>query len=104
MFKLGFLASGNGSSAQAIMRACAVGDLPATPALMVSNRRESPALAFAAGQGGPALCIPPQADPDAADRRLADALADHGVDLVVMSGYLRRLGPATLARFAGRVI
>lgn len=104
MIKLGFLASGNGSSAQAIVRATAAGELAAMPRLMVSNRREAAALAFAAEQRFPALCIPTQADPDAADRRLAEALAEHGVDLVVMSGYLRRLGPVTLARYAGRVL
>jgi phosphoribosylglycinamide formyltransferase-1 len=104
MIGIGFLASGNGSSAQAIVRAAAAGELAVTPRLMVSNRKDAPALGFAREQGFPALCIPTQADPDAADRRLADALADHDVELVVMSGYLRRLGPVTLARYAGRVL
>ena len=30
-------------------------------------------------------------------------MVDHGVEMIVLSGYLRQLGPKTLARFAGRV-
>src|SRR5262249_12171707 len=43
-------------------------------------------------------------DPAGADVRIAEAMAAHGVDLIVMSGYLRRLGPATLTRYAGRIL
>ena len=45
--KLGFLASGGGSSALAIVEAIGRGDLEAEARLMVSNRRECPALAWA---------------------------------------------------------
>src|SRR5207237_1124805 len=40
----------------------------------------------------------------AADRTLRDALEAAGVELVVLSGYLRQLGPQTLARYRGRVL
>src|SRR6185503_7670572 len=59
---------------------------------------------FAVEAGVPALVIATQADPAAADARLADEMAAHGVELIVMSGYLRQLGPRTLARYAGRVL
>jgi phosphoribosylglycinamide formyltransferase-1 len=101
---LGFLASGNGSSARAIVRAIQAGELVATPRLMVSNNRSAPALAFAEAEGLPALCIPTQGDADAADARLADEMTAHNVDLIVLSGYLRHLGPRTLSRFAGRIL
>jgi phosphoribosylglycinamide formyltransferase-1 len=80
------------------------GALAAEARLLVSNNRSAPALEFAREHGVPALCIPTQADPEAADTALVEALATHGVELVVLSGYLRRLGPRTLARFAGRVV
>lgn len=104
MMQLGFMASGNGSSAQAIVRAAALGELAAAPRLMVANRRDAPALAFAQVVGFPSLYIPTQADPEGADRRLADAMTEHRVDLIVLSGYLRRLGPLILDRFAGRIL
>jgi phosphoribosylglycinamide formyltransferase-1 len=80
------------------------GDLAAEARLLVSNNRSAPALAFAGEAGIPALNIATQADPDAADERLAQAMADHGVELIVLSGYLRQLGPTTLGRYAGRIL
>jgi phosphoribosylglycinamide formyltransferase-1 len=43
-------------------------------------------------------------DPDALDLAIRDVLAAHGVDLVLLTGYLKKLGPRTLERFAGRVL
>lgn len=71
---------------------------------MVSNKRDAGALAWAREAGLPALCIPTVADPETADDRLAAALRDHGVDLLVLSGYLRHLGPKTLGAYAGRIL
>jgi len=102
--KLGFLASANGSGARAIVAAIRAGELDAEGRLLVSNNRSSAALSFAVEAGVPALVIATQADPAAADARLADEMAAHGVELIVMSGYLRQLGPRTLARYAGRVL
>ena len=102
--KLGFLASGNGSSARAIVAAIQAGELPAEARLLVSNNRSAGALAFAGEAGVPVLCIPTQGDPQAADARLAEAMTEHGVDVIVLSGYLRQLGPRTLGRYAGRIL
>jgi phosphoribosylglycinamide formyltransferase-1 len=102
--KLGFLASGNGSSARAVVAAIGTGDLSAEARLLVSNNRSAPALAFAEEAGIAALNIATQADPDAADARLAEAMAGHGVELIVLSGYLRQLGPKTLSRYSGRIL
>jgi phosphoribosylglycinamide formyltransferase-1 len=102
--KLGFLASRNGTSARAIVTAIQGGGLQAEARLMVSNNRTAPALAWAEATGLAAVCIPTAADPAAADARLAEALTAAGVELVVLSGYLRQLGPVSLERFAGRIL
>jgi phosphoribosylglycinamide formyltransferase-1 len=102
--KIGFLASGSGSSARAIVAAIEMGELAGEACLMASNQKRAPALDFAREHGIPAVCIPTQADPEGADGRIAEAMAAHGVSLIVMSGYLRRLGPKTLARYAGRIL
>jgi phosphoribosylglycinamide formyltransferase-1 len=101
---LAFLASNNGSSLRAIVAAIESGRLPAKPCIVVSNRKGAPALDFARDHGIEALCIPTTADPAGADERLAAALREAGADLVILSGYLRKLGPATLAAFAGRIL
>ena len=102
--KLGFLASGAGSSARAIVDAIRMGALAAETRLVVSNNRGAAVLAFAQEHAIPSLCIPTQADEVAADARLAREMAAHDVELIVLSGYLRRLGPQTLGRYAGRVL
>jgi phosphoribosylglycinamide formyltransferase-1 len=102
--KLGFLASGNGSSARAIVAAIQAGELAAEARLMVSNNRNAPALAYAAQQGVPALHIPTQSDPAAADKNLVEAMIAHGVEVIILSGYLRQLGPRTLQHYEGRIL
>lgn len=104
MIQLAFLASNNGSSLRAIIGAIEAGTLEARAVLAVSNRKGAPALDFARNHGVRTLVIPTLADPDAADIRLAGALADAGAEWVVLSGYLRKLGPVTLKRFPGRVL
>lgn len=104
MLKLGFLASRNGSSLRAIVGAIQAGDLRAEAHLVVSNNRSAGALEFAAEQGMPSLVIPTQGDPNAADARLCLAMEDAGVELIVLSGYLRHLGPKTLTRYRNRVL
>jgi phosphoribosylglycinamide formyltransferase-1 len=102
--KIGFLASGTGSSARAVTAAIEAGELAGEVRLMVSNNRSAAALDYARERGVPALCIPTKDAPEAADAKIAAAMAEHGVELIVMSGYLRRLGPHTLARYAGRIL
>jgi phosphoribosylglycinamide formyltransferase-1 len=102
--KLAFLASNNGSSLRAIVAAIEAGELAVEPCLVVSNRKAAPALEFAREHRIATLCVPTTADPAGADERLAAALRAAGADLVILSGYLRKLGPATLAAFAGRIL
>ena len=102
--RLGFLASRNGSSFRAIVAAIRSGGLDAEARLLVSNNRASGAMEFARETGTPCLAIPTQADPEAADAALRAALEDAGVELVVLSGYLRRLGPLTLDRYRNRIL
>jgi phosphoribosylglycinamide formyltransferase-1 len=87
-----------------ILAAIEAGTLDAEARLAVSNRRDAPALAFAADRGVPTLCIPTRADPDTADAALASAFLAAGADLVILSGYLRKLGPKTLRAFANRIL
>ena len=102
--KIGFLASNNGSSLRAIVAASQNGTLAAEPRIVISNRPDAPALEFARAKGLATAVIQTLPDPEAADELLAKTLSAADVDLVVLSGYLRRLGPRTLKRFAGRVL
>ena len=102
--KLGFLASRNGSGMRAVVGAIEAGRLAAEARLLVANRPGVAALAFAEARDMPAQVIPTLPDPDAADAALATALQDAGAQLIVLSGYLRRLGPKTLAAYPNRIL
>jgi phosphoribosylglycinamide formyltransferase 1 len=101
--KLGFLASHGGSAMRAIVEAIRADTLAAEPRLVISNNADAPALAFARESGIPARHISraQTADPD---RAIAAALAAAGAELVVLSGYMRKLGPTTLARYPRRIL
>jgi phosphoribosylglycinamide formyltransferase-1 len=102
--RIGFLASNTGSAMRAIVTAIETGALAATAALVVSNRRQSSALAFAEQHHIPAVCIPTLPDEDAADASLRQVMSAANVQVIILSGYLRRLGPKTLRAFENRVL
>ena len=104
LMRIGFLASNNGRAMQTIIAAIEAGALGATPALVVSNRKQSPALAFAERHRVSALCIPTWPDAEAADQRLCEAMLTAKVQIIVLSGYLRQLGPKILGTFHNRVL
>lgn len=104
--KLGFLASHAGSSMAAILAAIGSGALRASACVAISNNAQAPALARARALGIPAyhLSQTKLGSADDADRAVAETLAARGAELVVLSGYLRKLGPRTLARYRGRIL
>lgn len=104
--RLGLLASGRGSNVQAIIDACRAGRITAEPCVVISNNRDAEVLARARRAELPALHLSARTHPDPAalDGAIADALCAHGATLVVLAGYMKRIGPATLARFPGRII
>ncbi len=104
--KLGFLASHGGSSMRAIVRAIDAGELDATACVVISNNSKSPALAFAVEQGIPAYHLSDRTagSPDLLDQAICDTLVGHGVELVVLSGYMKKLGAHTLERYHNRVL
>lgn len=101
---LAFLATNSGTSMRAIVAAISAGELAATPVLIVSNKKESAALAFARDHAIAHQHIPTMKDEAGADAALCAALKDARADLVILSGYLRKLGPLTLAAFQGRIL
>jgi len=103
---LGFLASHRGSNMQALVDAARDGRLHATPRVVISNNGDAEALARARREGLPAYHLSGKThpDPERLDEAIRDTLASHDVDLVILAGYLKKLGPKTLARYRGRVI
>ena len=91
---------------QAIVDACRQGRLSAEPCVVISNNSGAFALERASREGIPTYHLSAKQHPEPAglDRAISDTLARHGVNLVVLAGYMKLLGPRTLARFPGRVL
>ena len=104
--RLGILASHRGTNFQAIIDACTAGTLAAVPVVAISNNSNAQALARAREAGIDAIHLSKATHPDAdaLDRAIHDTLAAHDVDLVITAGYMKRLGPRTLASWPRRII
>jgi phosphoribosylglycinamide formyltransferase-1 len=95
---IGVLVSGTGTNLQALLDA----ELPVLA--VASNKRGAPALARAAHLPTAAFELADYADRAARDAAMADWLQAHGVEVVVLAGYMHILTPAFLERFPERVI
>jgi len=97
---IGVLVSGNGTNLQALLDA----GLPI--AAVASNRKGAYALVRARESGVPTATFSLDCHADRTERDLVMAtwLEEHGVELVVLAGYMHLLTAPFLARFPGRVV
>ncbi|HLY14480.1 MAG TPA: bifunctional phosphoribosylaminoimidazolecarboxamide formyltransferase/IMP cyclohydrolase [Candidatus Limnocylindrales bacterium] len=100
--------SGAGSNLRAVAAAAARGELGGSIVLVFADR-PCPAIDWAAEQGFetailPAPILSDDAGRQAWDQALAQTLIAVRPDVVVLGGFMRVLGPATLAAFPNRVV
>ena len=97
---IGVLVSGTGTNLQALIDA----GLPVTA--VASNRRTAPALQRAREAGIPTATFSLDCHADRTERDLVMAswLEEHGVELVVLAGYMHLLTEPFLRRFPGRIV
>lgn len=104
--RLAILVSGHGSNLQAILDACASGDLPARVVAVISNKADAFGLERARRANAPALHklkLPSQTRASY-DSALADLVASYQPDWVVLAGWMRILTMQFLSRFPNRVV
>jgi formyltetrahydrofolate-dependent phosphoribosylglycinamide formyltransferase len=99
--RIASLVSGRGSNLQALLEACAAPDAPGRVVLVVSNRADAGALERARAAGLATAVT--RADGQDADGLLG-LLREHGIELVVLAGYLKRIPDLVVAAFRGRMI
>jgi len=104
--KLGVLLSGSGTNLQAIIDRIEDGTLDATIELVVSSRPSAFGIKRAEKHGLQTLTLSKEvyADPLVADEVIAAELKMHGVDYVIMAGYMRMVHDPILAAFPNRVV
>lgn len=91
---------------RAIVAAIRAGVLQAEPRIVISNNPDCEALAFAQRESLPwrHVSASSEGSPEAADQAITEALQTAGAGLVVLSGYMRKLGPQVLERYHGRIL
>lgn len=104
--RLGFLASHGGTNIQAVIDAIKSGTLAGEARLIISNNRDAEVLDRARRQGIPWIHLSGRTHPEPSDldAEILQALKAHGVELVVLAGYMKKLGPRTLAAYRNRVL
>jgi phosphoribosylglycinamide formyltransferase-1 len=104
--KLGFLASHGGSNMQAIIDQCLSGAIEAKPVILICNNPNAIAVERArdAQLTVEILNGKTHANTDQLDRQMEKSLLEAGVDLVVLAGYMKKIGPTTLSTFSNRIL
>lgn len=106
MFRIGVLASTNGTDLQAIIDEMKAGLMPGVEiAIVISNKADCYALQRAKEQGYHTLFIDPtNLTREEFDTRVAQSLKEAQVDLVVLVGYMRILSPQFVQKFPRKII
>ena len=106
MLRIGVLASHEGTTLQSIIDGCAQGRIDGRVVAVISNNSGSGALRRAAAAGIETfhLSSTTHSSGDALDTAICGALQQARVEVVFLAGYMKRLGPRTLAAFPARIL
>ncbi|MGC2162704.1 MAG: phosphoribosylglycinamide formyltransferase [Silvibacterium sp.] len=106
MQRLGVLLSGRGSNFLAIADNIAQGKLTGCEiAVVISNKADAAGLAAARGRGLTAVAIEAHGRKRAEhDAEIVSTLKQHGVDLVILAGYMRLLSPEFVRAFPEKIL
>ena len=104
--RIGVVASGRGSNFEAIARVVESGFIPATLAVLVTDRPDARAVDLARAHGIEPLALDAREYPgrDAHEKAVIGALEERGVGLVCLAGYMRLLSVAFVGHFEGRLL
>ena len=103
--RVAVLLSGRGSNLGALIKA-SQRDLPIALVGAFSNKADAPGLGLAAAAGIPTRVFEPRLYPDRAEfeQALFAAVAASGAELLVLAGFMRVLGAASVEQWRGRLI
>ena len=104
--RLAILASGEGTTLEAIASACANRELTGEIVVVISNNRDSGALRRARESSlhYVHLSALTHTNPEELDGAMLEALVHAKAELVVLAGFMKKVGPRVLAAFSGRIL
>jgi phosphoribosylglycinamide formyltransferase-1 len=103
---LGILASGGGTNLQAIIDSIEIGRVTARIAVVISNNSKAWALVRARHHGIPAIHVsrPMFSSEEELDRAIFRTLQEHRVELVILAGYMKKIGLQTIRAYRNRIL
>ncbi|OUS10883.1 phosphoribosylglycinamide formyltransferase [Gammaproteobacteria bacterium 53_120_T64] len=103
---ISFLASHGGTAVRHVLAAMASGELSASCGIVVTNNRDSAIYAWCLEQGVDVIQISAKTHPGEAaeDLAITAALVSAGTDIIVLSGYMKKIGCNTLAQYSGKIL
>jgi len=106
VIRIAVLASHGGSVLQAVIDAIEAGGLPVEVVLVISNNSQSQALTRAVVHGIATMHLSGRThpDPDDLDTAMTGVLQTSDPDWILLAGYMKRLGPRTLAAFRNKIL
>ena len=104
--RLVVLISGSGSNLQAIIDACAAGNIPAEVCAVISNKADAYGLERARNSGICAEVLDHKAfaSRDEYDVALGELIDSFSPDCVVLAGFMRILTPSLVQKFKGKML
>jgi len=96
-----------GSNLQALLDACAAGQIAGRIVLVIGTRADAPALERARAAGASTVVVSPrgyEADEAGYADSLLRELRLHEIELTCLTGYRRRLPTSVVAAYAGRIM
>lgn len=106
MLRIGGLASHEGTTLQSIIDGCAQGRINDHVVAVISNNSGSGALRRGAAAGIETFHFSSvtHSSADSLDAAICGALQRARADVIFLAGYMKRLGPRTLAAFPARIL
>ena len=91
---------------QAVIDACKDGILNANPVIVISNNGDAGAVERAKKEEIPYYVLNTKTHPssDDLDNAMLDALLHHEVELIILAGYMKKIGEKILKHFKRRII
>ncbi len=104
--KIAVFASGNGSNFEAIVEASKVASFGAEVALLVTDKQDSFVVQRAAKHNVPIFSFDPKsyASKEAFEKEIVAEMQKRDIDLVVLAGYMRIVGPTLLEAYPHKII
>lgn len=102
--RIAFLSSHGGSGARGVIKACGH-ELRASPAIIISNNPDSHIIEYAknAGVTHEVINVKTCGSEAAVQERILHRLKELGADIIVLSGYMKKIGSDIVAQYPGRI-